>query len=68
LGDRAGYCLRGSAKLPIVLRIPNPKWDRVLDTDASGTAIGAVLQQKNPLGGYHVIAYASKLLPEAQRK
>ena len=35
---------------PIVLSFPHPGWPWVLDTDASGTQVAAVLQQTDPLG------------------
>ena len=47
---------------PIVLSFPQPGWPWVLDTDASGTQVAAVLQQTDPLGRHHVIAYASRCL------
>ena len=47
---------------PIVLSFPRPEWPWVLDTDASGTQVAAVLQQTDPLGRAHVVAYASRCL------
>ena len=49
-------------KEPIVLSFPHPGWPWVLDTDASGTQVAAVLQQTDPLGRHHVISYASRCL------
>ena len=40
----------------------------MLATDASGTAIGAVLSQLDCEGREHVIAYGSCTLSEAERK
>ena len=43
--------LRGTLmREPIVLSFPHPEWPWVLDTDASGTQVAAVLQQTDPLG------------------
>ena len=47
---------------PIVLSFPHPSWPWVLDTDASGTQVAAVLQQMDPHNRPHVIAYASRCL------
>ena len=49
-------------KEPIVLSFPHPSWPWVLDTDASGTQVAAVLQQTDPLNRPRVIAYASRCL------
>ena len=39
----------------------------VFDTDASDTALGAMLQQEQD-GQLHVIAYANRALPHAERQ
>jgi len=53
---------------PIVLSLPHPTWKWILDTDASGIAVAAVLQQQDAQGKCHVVAYASKTLTEGQKK
>jgi hypothetical protein len=30
------------------LIIPNPKWDKIIETDASDIGFGGILKQKNP--------------------
>ena len=45
-----------------VLRFPDFKQPFILETDASGSGLGAVLAQKQPGGTVHPIAYASRSL------
>ena len=56
------------SKEPVVLTFPRDDWGWVLDTDASGTAIAAVLQQFDQEGRHKVVAYASRVLSEAEQK
>ena len=44
-----------------VLQIPDPNRPFVLETDASGVAIGAVLKQITEEGEYHVLFYSQGL-------
>lgn len=50
-----------------VLIIADPNKDYILDTDASGFALGAMLMQNDDEGHPHPIAYASKTLGPAER-
>jgi RNase H-like domain found in reverse transcriptase len=50
-----------------ILTIPDPEGDFVINTDASGTGIGAVLQQE--MGGrLKPVAFYSRLLLDAEKK
>ena len=53
---------------PIVLTFPRNDWSWVLDTDASGTQVAAVLQQADPSGRPHIVACASRCLTEFEQK
>ena len=57
---------RGLTSAPIMAY---PQFDKefILDTDASGSAIGAVLSQRHE-DGEHVIAYGSRSLTRAEKK
>ena len=48
-----------------VLTYPDFNCPFILDTDASGTGIGAVLSQQDKDGHERVIAYASRVLTKA---
>lgn len=50
------------------MKFPKTNWTWCLDTDASGKALVAVLQQRSPDGKMHVIAYASRSLKEQEAK
>ena len=51
-----------------ILAFPREGTEFVLDTDASGESIGAVLRQKSEKGDEKVIAYYSKVLSRAERQ
>src|SRR6266516_2250114 len=51
-----------------VLIHPDFKKDFILSTDASGYALGAVLEQEGNDGKLHPIGYASKTLTQAEQK
>lgn len=51
-----------------VLLIPDPKKDFVLTTDASGFAVGAVLQQEDSEGKLRPVAFESRKLNPAQQR
>jgi transposase InsO family protein len=53
---------------PVVLAHPSPTGPIIIDTDASFTALGAVLQQVDDDGNPHVLQYASKTLSAAEQK
>lgn len=50
------------------LRLPNVKAPFILNTDASGCALGAVLSQADENGDVHPIAYASRRLNDAETR
>lgn len=57
-------CLRDMREL----QLPDYNKEFMLRTDASGTGIGAVLLQKNKIGEWAPIQWASKKLTDAERK
>ena len=50
-----------------VLAHPNPTQQYVLETDASGAAMGAILSQRQTDGRLHPIAYMSKSFSPAEQ-
>ena len=56
-------CIKGP-----VLAFPNFKKPFLLETDASGKGLGAVLLQKQGDGRYHPIAFASCALTETEQR
>uniref|UniRef100_A0A5S6Q2I3 RNA-directed DNA polymerase n=2 Tax=Trichuris muris TaxID=70415 RepID=A0A5S6Q2I3_TRIMR len=51
-----------------ILRLPDFDASFILDTDASDTAIGAVLSQRDEHGREHPVAYASRTLTRAEQR
>ena len=49
-----------------ILAFPNFSKPFLLETDASGKGLGAVLSQKQSDGRYHPIAYASRIMTETE--
>ena len=50
-----------------VLAFPDLKKPILLETDASGKGLGAVLSQKQDGGRYHPVAYASRTMNETKQ-
>ena len=65
--QRAFDALKAALQSAPVLLIPNPKLPFVLSTDASGEAIGAVLQQDPTGHGLQPVGYYSRKLTPAER-
>ena len=51
-----------------VLSFPDFKKPFLLETDASGKGLGAVLSQKQDDGRYHPVAYASRTMSETEQR
>ena len=51
-----------------ILHFPNPNWQMVLDTDASADGFGAILMQIDSEGRERVLAYASRLTFDNEKK
>ena len=52
----------------LVLSFPDFKKPFLLETDASGKGLGAVLSQKQDDGRYHPVAYASRTMSETKQQ
>ena len=59
--------LKELLRTPPVLRFPDFTCPFILETDASGTGLGAVLAQEQPDGAVHPIAYASRSLQKHEQ-
>ena len=66
--DNAFSTLRHKLTTTPVLAYPDFNKQFILDTDASNTAIGAVLSQIQCDGQEHVVAYGSRLLTKSERQ
>lgn len=53
---------------PVALEFPHDNREWVLDCDASGHSIGAMLQQRDADGQLHLISYASRMLTSTEKK
>src|SRR3954462_15082255 len=54
-------------KIPVLIH-PNFEKDFILSTNASGYALGAVLEQERDDGKLHPVGYASKTLTKTEQK
>ena len=61
-------CLKAACLQAPILSFPNFSKPFLLETDASGKGLGAVLSQKQSNGQYHPIAYASRIMNETEQR
>ena len=61
-------CLKAACFQAPILAFPDFGKTFLLETDASGKGLGAVLSQKQSDGRYHPIAYASCIMTETERR
>ena len=61
-------CLKAACLQAPILAFPDFDKPFLLETDASGRGLGAVLSQKQPDGWYHPIAYASRVMNETEQR
>ena len=61
-------CLKAVCLQAPILAFPDFGKLFLLETDASGKGLGAVLSQKQSDGRYHPIAYASRIMTEAEQR
>ena len=65
--EKALQLLKELLTIAPVLSFPDFSRPFILETDASGTGLGAVLAQKQPDGTVHPIAYASRTLQKTEK-
>ena len=61
-------CLKAACLQAPILAFPDFNKPFLLETDASGRGLGAVLSQKQADGWYHPIAYASRVMNETEQR
>ena len=61
-------CLKAACLQAPILSYPDFSKPFLLETDASGKSLGAVLSQKQSDGRYHPIAYASRIMNETEQR
>ena len=61
-------CLKAACLQAPILAFPDFDKPFLLETDASGRGLGAVLCQKQADGRYHPIAYASRVMNETEQR
>ena len=61
-------CLKAACLQAPILSFPDFSKPFLLETDASGKGLGAVLSQKQSDGRYHPIAYASRIMNETEQR
>ena len=64
----AFYCLKAACLQTPILVFPDFNKPFLLETDASGRGLGAVLSQKQADGRYHPIAYASRVMNKTEQR
>ena len=61
-------CLKAACLQAPILAFPDFGKPFLLETDASGKGLGAVLSQKQSDGRYHPIAYASRIMTKTEQR